>query len=62
MYFRNMKIVAFPFIDVFLSPIGKIVIKATKTHIHQIYFDDEFSSIISESALTKKMRRTTTLQ
>lgn len=57
MYFRNMKIVAFPFIDVFLSPIGKIVIKATKTHIHQIYFDDEFSSIISESAITKKTKQ-----
>ena len=57
MYFRNMKIVAFPFIDVFLSPIGKIVIKATKTHIHQIYFDDEFSSMMSESALTQKTKQ-----
>lgn len=51
-----MKIVAFPFVDVFVSPIGKMVIKATKTHIHQIYFDDEFSSTITESTLTKKAK------
>ncbi len=57
MYFRCMKIVAFPFVDEFISPIGKIVIKATKTHIHQLYFDDEFSSSISESALTKKAKQ-----
>lgn len=52
-----MKIVAFPFVDVFVSPIGKMVIKATKTHIHQIYFDDEFSSTITESNLTKKTKQ-----
>ena len=52
-----MKIVAFPFVDVFVSPIGKLVIKATKTHIHQIYFDDEFSSTITESNLTKKTKQ-----
>lgn len=52
-----MKIVAFPFVDVFVSPIGKMVIKATKTQIHQIYFDDEFSSTITESNLTKKTKQ-----
>lgn len=52
-----MKIVAFPFVDVFVSPIGKMVIKATKTHIHQIYFDDEFSSTTTESTLTKKTKQ-----
>jgi methylated-DNA-[protein]-cysteine S-methyltransferase len=57
MYFRTMKIVAFPFVDVFVSPIGKMVIKATKTYIHQLYFDDEFSSNISESTLTKKAKQ-----
>ena len=52
-----MKIVAFPFVDVFVSPIGKMVIKATKSHIHQIYFDDEFSSTIKESTLIKKTKQ-----
>lgn len=52
-----MKIVAFPFIDVFISPLGKIIIKATKDHIHQLYFDDEFSSAINESSLTKKAKQ-----
>jgi methylated-DNA-[protein]-cysteine S-methyltransferase len=48
-----MKIVAFAFVDVFVSPIGKMVIKATQTHIHMLYFDDKFSSATSESTLTK---------
>ncbi len=52
-----MKIVAFPFVDVFVSPIGKMVIKATKTHIHQIYFDEEFSSSTTESTLTQKTKQ-----
>ena len=35
-----MKIVAFPFCDELLTPIGKIIIKATQQHIHQIFFDN----------------------
>ncbi len=49
-----MKIVAFPFIDMYQSPIGKLVIKATQHHIHQIYFDDDFTGPVNKSAITKQ--------
>ena len=48
-----MKIVAFPFIDVVQTPIGKLVIKATSTHIHQVCFDDDYTTPINSSPLTQ---------
>jgi methylated-DNA-[protein]-cysteine S-methyltransferase len=36
-----MKIITFPFVDELLTPIGKIAVKATQNHIHQIYFLEE---------------------
>ncbi len=51
-----MKIVAFPFIDEYQSPIGKMVIKATQQHIHQIYFDDDFNGPLNSSAITKQAK------
>ena len=48
-----MKIVAFPFINVVQTPLGKLVIKATQTHIHQVYFDDDYTTPINSSPLTQ---------
>ncbi len=48
-----MKIVAFPFIDAVQTPIGKLVIKATQTHIHEVYFDDDYLAPINASTLTQ---------
>lgn len=52
-YFCAMKIVAFPFINVVQTTLGKLVIKATQTHIHQVYFDDDYTTPINSSPLTQ---------
>lgn len=36
-----MKVVAYPFVDEMSTPIGKIIIKATKEHICKVYFNDD---------------------
>lgn len=52
-----MKIVAFPFIDVLETPLGSLVIKATKQAIHEIYFEEDQSNItIHEGALTREAK------
>jgi methylated-DNA-[protein]-cysteine S-methyltransferase len=48
-----MIIVAFPFINVVQTPLGKLVIKATQTHIHQVYFDDDYTIPTNTSPLTQ---------
>lgn len=52
-----MKIVAFPHIDVLHSPIGLLVIKATANLIHEIYFDDDFTSPIRPTQLTLEAKQ-----
>lgn len=49
-----MKIIAFPFWDELSTPLGKIIIKATQQHIHQIYFSEqpELSKSVNPNHLT----------
>lgn len=52
-----MKIVAFPFVDVIETPIGNMVVKATKQAIHHIYFDDEQVDLkLNPSDLTQETK------
>lgn len=53
-----MKIVSYPFIDVFKTPLGWLLVKATQSHIHEISFieDDQRVSVVSNpSDLTKQL-------
>lgn len=52
-----MKIIAYPFTSIYESTIGKLVIKATATHIHEVYFTEETGIIrYVENDLTKEVK------
>jgi methylated-DNA-[protein]-cysteine S-methyltransferase len=57
--FAVMKIVSFPFAEMVITPIGFMLIKATKDHIHEVSFieqADVFNHTVNPSALTEQCK------